>query len=73
MWIDAVRLGRQEFAWMPLKTSRICSVHFAEKDFYKSLKGYTMLHKTAVPVCTVRTPYFITSLNNFVLILIFLH
>nr|XP_021205670.2 uncharacterized protein LOC110385721 isoform X1 [Bombyx mori] len=52
-WIAAVKLERQEYDWMPVKTSRVCSIHFDKKDFYKSLKGYTMLHKTAVPVCTM--------------------
>jgi hypothetical protein len=52
-WIAAVRLERQENNWMPSKASKICCLHFVEDDFYKSTKGYTLLHKTATPVCTV--------------------
>ncbi|XP_073957571.1 uncharacterized protein isoform X1 [Choristoneura fumiferana] len=55
-WVAAVQLERQEHDWMPVKTSRVCSMHFNEKDFYKSYKGNRMLHKTAVPVCTMICP-----------------
>ncbi|CAH2217980.1 jg2502 [Pararge aegeria aegeria] len=52
-WVQAVRLERQEPDWMPSKSSKICSIHFRDHDFYLSKKGCTMIHKNATLVCTV--------------------
>ncbi|CAH2217981.1 jg2503 [Pararge aegeria aegeria] len=52
-WVKAVQLERQENDWMPSKSSRICSIHFRDDDFYLSKKGFRMIKRVATPSCTV--------------------
>lgn len=52
-WMKAVQLERHDKEWMPSNGSKICSIHFKDDDFYLSKKGFQMLKKDAVPICTV--------------------
>ncbi|KAL0893662.1 hypothetical protein ABMA27_013820 [Loxostege sticticalis] len=55
-WMKAVQLERHDKEWMPSNGSKICSIHFKDDDFYLSKKGFQMLKKDAVPICTIHLP-----------------